>query len=85
MNNMTALVSCFARYYHTKTDEAKIFDDPLAGEIFFHDGVVILKNHASDLRFQLGSERLFDQLVRNSCHFPLAKRGNLLYNEIGTQ
>ena len=33
MNNMTALVSCFARYYHTKTDEAKIFDDPLAGEI----------------------------------------------------
>lgn len=27
MNNMTALVSCFARYYHTKTDEAKIFDD----------------------------------------------------------
>ena len=33
INNMTALVSCFARYYHTKTDEAKIFDDPLAGEI----------------------------------------------------
>lgn len=33
MNNMTALVSCFARYYHTKTDEAKIFDEPLAGEI----------------------------------------------------
>ena len=33
MNNMTALVSCFARYYHTKTDEAKIFADPLAGEI----------------------------------------------------
>lgn len=33
MNNTTALVSCFARYYHTKTDEAKIFDDPLAGEI----------------------------------------------------
>lgn len=33
MNNMTVLVSCFARYYHTKTDEAKIFDDPLAGEI----------------------------------------------------
>ena len=37
MNNMTALVSCFARYYHTKTDEAKIFDDPLAGEILSED------------------------------------------------
>ena len=59
--------------------------DPLTGEVFLHDGVIVLKNHASDLRFQLGSERLFDQLVRNSCHFPLAKRGNLLYNEIGTQ
>ena len=37
MNNMTALVSCFARYYHTKTDEAKIFYDPLAGEILSED------------------------------------------------
>lgn len=37
MNNMTALVSCFARYYHTKTDEVKIFADPLAGEILSED------------------------------------------------
>ena len=59
--------------------------DPLAGQIFFQNGFVVLKNHASDLRFRLATQRLFDLPVRNSCHFPLAKRGNLLYNEFGTQ
>lgn len=37
MNNMTALMSCFARYYHTKTSDIKVYDDPLAGEILSED------------------------------------------------
>lgn len=37
MNNMTALMSCFARYYHTKTSDIKVYDDLLAGEILSAD------------------------------------------------
>jgi len=33
MKNMTALVSCFARCYHTKHNEIKIYDDPYASSI----------------------------------------------------
>lgn len=32
-NNMTALVSCFARYYHTKNSNIKIYNDTLAHTI----------------------------------------------------
>lgn len=52
MNNMTALVSCFARYYHTKTDEAKIFDDPLAGKILSEsEKNVIAENMKNGIAF----------------------------------
>lgn len=31
--NMTALVSCFARCYHTKNSIVKIYNDELAGKL----------------------------------------------------
>lgn len=33
LNNMTALISCFARSYHTETSNIKIYDDKFAREM----------------------------------------------------
>lgn len=33
LNNMTALISCFVRGYHTETSNIKIYDDKFAREM----------------------------------------------------
>ena len=46
INNMTALVSCFARCYHHKMNKYKIFDDYMASKIISEEEY---KNIASNM------------------------------------
>ena len=37
--NMTALISCFARYYHYKNNDVRIFSDNMAEKILSKEEV----------------------------------------------
>ena len=52
MKNMTALVSCFARCYHTENSSVKIYNDPLAREILAPEEYsAIAENMAKGIAF----------------------------------
>ena len=51
-NNMTALVSCFARYYHTVNSNIKIYNDTLAHAILTKSEIEnISKNMMEGIKF----------------------------------
>lgn len=50
--NMTALISCFARYYHYKNNDVRIFSDNMAEKILSKRNIVIfLKKWLKELNF----------------------------------
>ena len=51
MNNMTALVSAFARAYHTEKYTVPIFSDPIAGMLLGEDYQQIAQTMAQGIRF----------------------------------
>lgn len=52
MNNMTALVSCFVRYYHTHNSRTKVYDDPLAEKLLSEaERSAIAENMKSGISF----------------------------------
>lgn len=51
MDNMTAKVSCFARTYHHKNNETRIFDDCLAARLLGNDYEKIAENMTNGISF----------------------------------
>lgn len=64
MNNMTALVSAFARAYHTEKYTVPIFSDPIAGMLLGEDYQQIAQTMAQGIRFL---PRIFRAARRKLC------------------
>ena len=51
MNNMTALVSCFVRAYHTENSNIKVYNDAFASKILTKEEYFRIINNKPDEEF----------------------------------